>query len=241
MSRKRWPFLVAASVALGLTLWAGLTALGSPPQASWRFHLVAEGAGTIAGQGDWQNQQLQPYLVQIRRPTWNGFFWQVNTSRKIIEKVTNTTFGSLPNSRKTLNPIVNVNPPIDAPSSFNIQFSDAYISYITGQAKIAVYARVDYGESPVQISDGRDLEVKRLQPYLYHIRVKAGLPGNTPESWHWQVNTSRKEVWRVENGTFGQTGGTLKPTGMTVVVTGNPENPASFGLKFVRAYLWCEK
>lgn len=252
MYNRRSSLIVAGSVGSLLVLWVGLATLGfsdddlfggagSPPPGSWKFHLVVEGQGTIAGQGDWQNQQLQPYLVQVRRAAWSGFFWQVNTSRKIVEKVTHTTFGSLPVNRKTLNPAVNATPPPDAPPSFNLLFSNAYLAYYTSQAKAAVYAQVDYGENPTQISDGRDLEVKRLQPFLYHIRVRSGLPGNPPVNWHWQVNTSRKEAIRVENGTFGQTGGDYKPTGWTVTVTGNPEDPASFGLRFPRTYLWGEK
>jgi len=252
VSRKQWPFILAGSVGSLLVLWVGLAtfgfpgddmlgAAGRPGGASWRFHLVVESEGTIAGQGDWQTQQLQPYLIQIRRAAWTGFFWQVNTSRKIVEKATNTTFGSLPVNRKTLNPVVNVTPPPDAPVSFNLQFSNAYLAYYTSQAKVAVYAQVDYGENPTQISDGRDLEVKEVRSYLYHIRIKAGLPGNPPSNSFWQVNTSRKEVVRVKNGTFGQIGGTHEPTAMTVTVTGNPEDPASFGLKFPRTYLWCEK
>jgi hypothetical protein len=250
MFKKRWtcPVVCAAGLLALLVLglgdsrarendrWGG----APPPPVSNKFGLFVEGGVQIAWSGDWQEKRLQPYLVQIRRASWSGFFWQINTSRKTVEKATNTNFGELPNSRKTLNVTVKVDPPIDSPPSFSLQFPDAYLAYYTGQAKAGVYARVDYGEAPTQISDGRYLEVKRLQSYLYHVRVKppSGVPGPT---WFWMVNTSRKLVERIENGQFGQVGGDHKPTAMTVTVTGNPESPASFGLKFSQIYLWYEK
>lgn len=250
MPKKKWfyPFVCGAGFLALVVLGLGDSRArdnergggAPPPPPSNKFGLFVEGGVQIAWSADWQEKRLKPYLIQIRRAAWSGFFWQVNTSRKSVEKVTNTSFGELPGDRKTLNVTVNVDPPPDAPPSFKLQFPDAYVAYYTGQAKAGVYARVDYGAAPTQISDGRYLEVKRLQSYLYHVRVKA--PAGTPSpAWYWMVNTSRKLAERIENGHFGEVGGDHMPTAMTVTVTGNPESPASFGLKFSQIYLWYEK
>jgi len=78
---------------------------------------------------------------------------------------------------------------------------------------------------------GREWEVIQMKDFLYQMRKP---------HWNdtfWKVNTSHREVYQVENGTFGELGGQETTLDITVDPTGSPENPERFQLRFPEAEL----
>jgi len=114
-----------------------------------------------------------------------------------------------------------------APKQFFIDFKDAYLVYAPSSGTKQVVA-----DGSV-LSYGGDWQVSKLKPYLYHMRLK------TWQGFYWKVNTSRKEVYQVTGGTFGQLGGSEKTKNFTVdVVGGGGEGtPDRFMIKFSDSYL----
>lgn len=108
---------------------------------------------------------------------------------------------------------------------FFLNFNDAYLVYEPGEPGLQIAAQRNV------LSYGWDWEVVELKPYLYAFR-QANWDG-----FYWKVNTSRKEVYRVTNGTFGELGGSGELMNMTVDTVGSPESPERFLLRFVDAYL----
>lgn len=108
---------------------------------------------------------------------------------------------------------------------FLLNFNDAYLVYEPGVEGIQIAAQRNV------LSYGWDWEVVELKPYLYAFR-QANWDG-----FYWKVNTSRKEVYRVTNGSFGELGGDEELMSMTVDTVGSPESPERFLLRFVDAYL----
>ena len=113
------------------------------------------------------------------------------------------------------------------PKQFFLDFVDAYLVFVPGSNSIQIST-----EGTV-LSYGNDWEKCRLRPYLYHIRQKNW------KDFYWQVNTSRKEAYKVTGGQFCRIGGTAKKMDIVVDVVGGSDttNPDRFFLKFKKAYL----
>ena len=92
------------------------------------------------------------------------------------------------------------------PQRFFLDFVDAYLVYEPASGTLQIAAELNV------LSYGGDWEVAKLQPYLYHLRLK------TWKDFYWKVNTSRKGAWRVKGGTFGELGGTETPLKLSVRV-----------------------
>ena len=113
------------------------------------------------------------------------------------------------------------------PKRFFIDFSDAYLVYAPGSGTKQIAAEGNV------LSYGGDWQVSKLKPYLYHIRLQ------TWKGFYWKVNTSRKEVYQVSGGTFGQLGGTDAKKDFTIDVVGGggTGEPDRFLIKFPDSYL----
>src|SRR6056297_2434276 len=57
------------------------------------LQIAAEGAVLSYG-ADWAKLQMKPYLYQLKKNSWQGFYWRVNTSRKELSVVRNGHFGT---------------------------------------------------------------------------------------------------------------------------------------------------
>jgi hypothetical protein len=171
-------------------------------------YLVFEPAGDtlqVAAQGSvldygrsWEKAQLKPYLYHLRRNDWSGFFWQVNTSRREALMVRGGEFGTITaGTRQKLEADVE---PIGRGGEFRpervlLRLRNAYIVHVPGEDTLQII-----GAGAV-LSRGEDWTVCRLKPYLYHLR-QANWRG-----FFFQVNTSRGEAWKVEDGVFCRLGG----------------------------------
>ena len=92
------------------------------------------------------------------------------------------------------------------PKRFLLRFSDAYLVYQPGTTTLQIAAVGNV------LSYGKDWQVKKMKPYLYHMRQ------NVCKEFYWKVNTSREEVYKVTGGTFGQLGGQSTVLDITVDV-----------------------
>jgi len=161
------------------------------------LQVVAQGSVLTYGQ-KWEKAQLKPYLYHLRRNDWIGFFWQVNTSRKEALMIRNGNFGAITTGvRKELE--IDVEPVGRGgelrPDRVLLRFRSAYIVHVPGEETLQII-----GAGAV-LSRGEDWTVCRLKPYLYHLRQ-----ANWRE-FFFQVNTSRKEAWKVQDGVFCRMGG----------------------------------
>lgn len=117
----------------------------------------------------------------------------------------------------------------DLPADYTATSSEnVYLTYENAGATLSI----SHGGN--LLSSGENWEIRRLQPYLYHLRH------NSWTDFYWKVNTSRKQVYEMTGGRFGYLGGaegTLED--ITVQVEG--ERPdwshRSFTLAFPLAYL----
>ena len=113
------------------------------------------------------------------------------------------------------------------PKQFFIDFKDAYLVYAPSSGTKQITA-----EGSV-LSYGSDWQVRKLKPYLYHMRLKSW------QGFYWKVNTSRKAVYNVKGGKFGQLGGKESNKNFKVDVVGGGESgtPDRFMIKFPKSYL----
>ncbi len=156
------------------------------------LQVIAHGRALSYGSG-WIVQQVQPYLYHMRLSTWQGFFWKINTSQKKVYKTTNGQFGTNVGHDTPMNVSLDVvggsnNVP---PTRFFIRFNDAYLIYVIESQSIQIVAQ------NMVLSYASDWNKAQIYPYLFHIRLA------TWQGFFWKVNTSRKELIEVRNGTFG--------------------------------------
>lgn len=112
------------------------------------------------------------------------------------------------------------------PERFLLRFSDAYLVHVPGSTATQIITEGNV------LSYAKDWEVKKMRGYLYHMRMK------TWKGFYWKVNTSRRQVYMVRNGTFGQYGGSstvLYNIGVDNV--GSSLHPYRFFLRLKDAYL----
>ncbi len=157
--------------------------------------------------GDWERVKVKPYLFHLRQKNWQGFYWMVNTSRKELHRVNGSHFGAIGDSSgPALNCGVDVVGEPDRPTRFFLRFKGAYLVFVPGSKtlQIAAYQNV--------LSYGADWKKCQLKPYLYNLKQ------NVWQNFHWKINTSRKEAYRITGGTFCALGGTENTLQMGVRV-----------------------
>lgn len=161
------------------------------------LQIVAANSVLAYGQ-KWDKVQLKPYLYHLRRNDWNNFFWQVNTSRKEVIMIRNGDFGRITaGERKEL--AITVDPVGRGgearPERVLLRFPEAYLVYVPADELVQIAA------AGAVLSRGEDWTVCRLKPYLYHFRQANW------KKFFFQINTSRKEAWKVDDGVFCRLGG----------------------------------
>ncbi len=62
--------------------------------ASSVLQVTAEGYVLSYG-ADWEVVKMKDYLYHMKLSTWKGFYWKVNTSRKVVKRVKGAPLGSL--------------------------------------------------------------------------------------------------------------------------------------------------
>lgn len=171
------------------------------------MQIAAEG-NVLSYGNDWQIVQVNPFLYHMKQQNWQGFYWQVNTSRKEVNKVTGNFFGTLGGNHQKLPMNVSVvgGANNSQPDRFFIYFSNAYLIYSTSSSSIQII-----GENAV-LSYGSNWSKIQMKPYLYHLKL------NSWQNFYWQVNTSRKKLYVVRNGQFGTYQGNSELKSSSVVV-----------------------
>ncbi|HPJ87947.1 MAG TPA: hypothetical protein PLO84_02395 [Thermotogota bacterium] len=166
---------------------------------SLSLQIIAENNVLSYGE-DWEVKQLKPYLYHLRLRSWQGFYWQLNTSRKEVYRVRNGQFGTLGGDHTTLPVTVSA-----VQNNFKLTFSDSYLIYSTASNSIQIVAEgnvLSYGANWTKI---------QMKPYLYHLKK------NSWQGFFWQVNTSREELYKV-TGTIGTYGGISEHKNVDVIV-----------------------
>ncbi len=156
---------------------------------------IAAQGNVLSYGGDWQVRKLKPYLYHFKQNNWRGFYWAVNTSRGEVYRVKDGRFGQLGGIQQKLHIGVDAVGNANNPTRFSLRLRDAALKHQVGRSGLQIVSQGNV------LSYGGDWQVRKLKPYLYHFKQ------NNWRGFHWQINTSRKEAYRVENGSFGRVGG----------------------------------
>lgn len=217
------PKAVAVQMYNGTKPWGGLILKGVDPTGKLKFpggkvtHIWFPNAANLNLTPGYHSLKVVVdfHKVLVESNELNNSLTRRVKCQKVGGIVTTQPVGTIATPALTLK----------APDRFFIDFNDAYLVYSTNSNSIQIAAQSNV------LSYGQDWDKKKLKSYLYHIRLK------TWQGFYWAVNTSRKEVYKVTGGTFGQMGGSLKKLPTTVDVVGDPNNPTRFLLRFKNAYL----
>jgi hypothetical protein len=156
---------------------------------------------------DWERVQVKPYLFHLRLKTWQGFYWLVNTDRKELHRVNGTHFGSIgDNNPQKLDCVVDVVGSSKNPTRFFLRFKGAYLVFVPGTKSLQITAYQNV------LSYGGDWQGCQIKPYLYDLKQ------NVWQGFHWKVNTSRKQAFKITGGSFCNMGGSENPLQMGVRV-----------------------
>lgn len=63
---------------------------------------ITAGNTVLSYGSDWKKCQLKPYLYQLKQNIWKGFKWQINTSRKIAQRIKGGQFCKIGGSKENL-------------------------------------------------------------------------------------------------------------------------------------------
>ena len=142
---------------------------------------VSAGDKVLSYGSDWEVKKLKPYLFHVRQKFWRAFYFKVNSSKKIVLKITAGVFGKLGGREQQLNGSVNV----VGGGNIRVSFGRAANPYMvvvpkTKSIQVAATSHV--------FSYGKDMELVQLKPYLYHFKQKFW------KGFFWKINTSRKEI-----------------------------------------------
>jgi len=171
--------------------------------------LEIKALGTVISKGGgWDRQRVRPYLYFLRRASWRGHYWQVNTKRREVRLVWDGTFGvkwKMASLTARDDDGVRLDLAVDvaaaaadqAPARFSIRFPSAQLIFVpsTGAFRLA--------GAGTTLSPGLEWQSVRLQDGLYQIRLDAW------KNYFWQVDTRALQGWRVHGAgaVFGQAGG----------------------------------
>ncbi len=171
---------------------------------------------------DWQKAQVYPYLYHIRQNNWRNFYFKVNTSRKEVYLVEGTNFGRIGDANERKLPFsVAVNGGSDtvAPTDFLIEFGNrgCYLIYAppSGTLQIAAVTNLGSDYPAVVLSYGADWQKCKIKDFLFTLKQ------NNWANFFWKINTSRKEVYRIEGVPFCQMGGNESKLPIQVEVFGD--------------------
>jgi hypothetical protein len=157
---------------------------------------------------DWEKCQLQPYLYHFREKFWQGFYWQVNTSRREVHKVTGGSFCKIGGSKQKLDITVDVigGSNTSAPETIFLRFKNARLVYIPKTKTLQI------SEGNTVLSYGSDWDKCNLNVFTYHLKQKFA------QNFFWKVDTNKKTAVEVTGGTFCKGGGSETPLPFTVTV-----------------------
>ncbi len=203
--------------------------------------LMAEGDPVMLH--NWQVRRLKSYLYHLRHKSWKSFFWKVNTSRRQAWEVQRGRFGELggedhPLACKVLLYYSTSTKPTTLPGRIRKPWRRRGMVPVTFKTMVIYFPSITITHLVFHptlqivvgnkvVSYGSDWKVKRVYPYLFHLRQKNW------KNFFWAVNTSRRKAWEVRNGVFGRVGGDYsQPFNCQVKVRGNKNNPQAFSLIF---------
>jgi hypothetical protein len=157
--------------------------------------------GNVLSYGsDWQKCNLKPYLYHLRHEFSQTYYWKVNTSRREAYFVSGGIYCQLGGLETKLGVVVDVVGGVDdkAPERFFVRLPAARIIYHPGTKvmQLLFQDRV--------LSYCQDWQKCQLASDLYQLKQSSW------KGFHWKVDTSRKEVYRIAGGGFCKPGGSAQ-------------------------------
>lgn len=167
-----------------------------------KAYLVSSGSTTqlIAGNPisygqDWEVKKLKSFLYHVKHTNWKDFFWQVNTSREVVNLVREGTFGRMGGVQTKERMSVVSYPNKETPSRFQLYFDDCYLIHsppstlqVMGAGKV------------LQREDAWN--VRKISSTEYHLKNKAWRT-----NLFWKVDLAGKKASKFRGTSkFGESG-----------------------------------
>lgn len=145
---------------------------------------------------DWEKCKPGPGIYHIRQEEWDGFFWEIDSKKETLYKVTNGDFCAITGKKEKIPATIE-----DGGNFLYVRFPNASLEYIpaTKSMKIKTAAAV--------LADGADWVMCNLTNSQYHL--KEGLWS----FFYWKIDTLQKRAWRVTGKPF------CKPHGLGETLT----------------------
>jgi CARDB len=153
------------------------------------IQVIAE-SNVLSYGSDWEKCQLKPYLFHIRQKVWKGFYWEINTSRKEVYKVTGGSFCKLDGTKTRMAAKVDVRG-----GFFYLRFPQAYLVYVPSTKVLQI------ATEQMVLSYATDWKKCNLSTTIYQLKE------NFWSSFFWQINTITKKAIRVKGKPFCKTAG----------------------------------
>ena len=157
------------------------------------IQVIAE-SNVLSYGSDWEKCQINSFIFHIRQKVWKGFYWEINTRKKKVYKVTGGKFCTISGSKKALQMSVDL-----SGDFFYLRFPKAYLVYVPATKTLQC------ATEQTVLTYGQDWKKCNLSNMIYQLRE------NFWSSFYWEINTFTKKAYRVKNNTFCTTGGSKTP------------------------------
>jgi len=150
---------------------------------------------------DWDKAQVKPFLFHIKQKNWQGFYWQVNSSKKEVSRITGGTFGQMSGNHQKLNIKVDV-----SGDFFYLRFSEAYLVYVPSSKSLQVVTL----NSVLTYTPGwKNCNASNV---IFHLQQDFW------QGFYWEINALTKKADRINGGNKCTGGGSKTPLKATVRV-----------------------
>lgn len=175
--------------------------------ASYGFRIESAGSPLSDGK-DWRLCRMKPSVYQIKQAAWEGFFWEIDTAGRQAFEIRGAAFCKPGGSDHSLAIKVRVQGGslTAPPARFTLELSQTTMRFEPAARKFELLAH------------GRPIfylpfwKACKLKSYLFQLHCTLW------QDQFWQVDTYRRTVSRIRNGTFGSEGGEATQLPLTVRV-----------------------
>jgi hypothetical protein len=120
---------------------------------------VVRDSDVLSHSGNWRKCRVKPHLYHIRQESWEGFFWEIDTGKKEVYKVTGGDFCVPGGSKEKIPGTVE-----ERGDFFYIRFPDTSLVYTPATKSMQVVA------ARAVLTDGGDWEKCNLSNSQYHLK-----------------------------------------------------------------------
>jgi hypothetical protein len=174
-------------------------------KATKSIQILAQG-NVLSYGNDWQKCQIAPYLFHLKQNVWKGFYWEVNTAKKVVFRVNGGSFCKGGGTKQVLSIVVDTS---SHPDFFYLRFSKAYLVYEPSTKSLQI------ATLNTALSYGGDWQKCNFNGATYHLKQ------NFWKGFYWRISTMGAGTAVRVRGPFCKAGAF-------------PTEPLSVGIRIVR-------